>query len=140
MVGKERLRMSNKSIVLVVDDQPGIRRLLMEVLTEEGYVVYTAANGYEGMQKAKDLNPALILMDMKMPGMDGIETLRELKNINQSDRVIMMTAYGELGLVNIAKELGAYAYVTKPFDIIELCTMIGQVIAEKNSTCESKIG
>ena len=140
MVGKERLRMSNKSIVLVVDDQPGIRRLLMEVLTEEGYVVYTAANGYEGMQKAKDLNPALILMDMKMPGMDGIETLRELKNINQSDRVIMMTAYGELGLVNIAKELGAYAYVTKPFDIIELCTMIGQVIAEKSSTCESKIG
>lgn len=132
--------MSNKSIVLVVDDQPGIRRLLMEVLTEEGYVVYTAANGYEGMQKAKDLNPALILMDMKMPGMDGIETLRELKNINQSDRVIMMTAYGELGLVNIAKELGAYAYVTKPFDIIELCTMIGQVIAEKDSACESKSG
>lgn len=132
--------MPNKSIVLVVDDQPGIRRLLMEVLTEEGYVVYTAANGYEGMQKAKDLNPALILMDMKMPGMDGIETLRELKNINQSDKVIMMTAYGELGLVNIAKELGAYAYVTKPFDIIELCTMISQVIAEKDSTCQSQIG
>ena len=131
--------MSNKSIVLVVDDQPGIRRLLMEVLTEEGYVVYTAANGYEGMQKAKDLNPALILMDMKMPGMDGIETLRELKHINQADKVIMMTAYGELGLVNIAKELGAYAYVTKPFDIIELCTMVGQVIAEKSTVNQSRI-
>lgn len=130
---------NNKSIVLVVDDQPGIRRLLMEVLTEEGYVVYTAANGYEGMQKAKDLNPALILMDMKMPGMDGIETLRELKHINQSDKVIMMTAYGELGLVNIAKELGAHAYVTKPFDIIELCTMVGQVIAEKAAASQIKI-
>lgn len=132
--------MSNKSIVLVVDDQPGIRRLLMEVLTEEGYIVYTAANGYEGMQKAKDLNPALILMDMKMPGMDGIETLRELKHINQADKVIMMTAYGELGLVNIAKELGAYAYVTKPFDIIELCVMIGQVISEKAAANQTKIG
>lgn len=133
--------MSNsKSIILVVDDQPGIRRLLMEVLTEEGYVVYTAANGYEGMQKAKDLNPSLILMDMKMPGMDGIETLRELKHINQADKVIMMTAYGELGLVNIAKELGAYAYVTKPFDIIELCTMIEQVISEKTTVDQSRIG
>lgn len=129
--------MSNsKSTILVVDDQPGIRRLLMEVLTEEGYSVSTAANGYEGMQKAKELNPALILMDMKMPGMDGIETLRELKYLNQAEKVIMMTAYGELGLVNIAKDLGAYAYVTKPFDIIELCTMIGQVISAKSIDVE----
>ena len=131
---------NSKSIVLVVDDQPGIRRLLMEVLTEEGYSVYTAANGYEGIQKAKDLKPALILMDMKMPGMDGIETLRELKHLNQAEKVIMMTAYGELGLVNIAKELGVYAYVTKPFDIIELCTMIGQVISSSAAERELKIG
>lgn len=131
---------NNKSTVLVVDDQPGIRRLLMEVLTEEGYLVYTAANGYEGVQKAKDLKPTLILMDMKMPGMDGIETLRELKHLNQADKVIMMTAYGELGLVNIAKELGAYAYVTKPFDIIELCTMIGQLISVSVKECELRIG
>jgi len=131
---------TNKTTVLIVDDQPGIRRLLMEVLTEEGYNVYTAANGYEGIQKAKDLKPALILMDMKMPGMDGIETLRELKHLNQADKVIMMTAYGELGLVNIAKELGAYAYVTKPFDIIELCTMIGQAISGSATERELKIG
>lgn len=132
--------MSNsKSTILVVDDQPGIRRLLMEVLTEEGYNVCTAANGYEGMEKAKELNPNLILMDMKMPGMDGIETLRELKHLNQAEKVIMMTAYGELGLVNIAKDLGAYAYVTKPFDIIELCTMIGQVISAKDLENEERI-
>lgn len=130
----------SKSTVLVVDDQPGIRRLLMEVLTEEGYLVYTAANGYEGVQKAKDLKPTLILMDMKMPGMDGIETLRELKHLNQADKVIMMTAYGELGLVNVAKELGAYAYVTKPFDIIELCTMISQLISASTAECELRIG
>lgn len=130
---------NSKSTILVVDDQPGIRRLLMEVLTEEGYNVCTAANGYEGMEKAKELNPNLILMDMKMPGMDGIETLRELKHLNQAEKVIMMTAYGELGLVNIAKDLGAYAYVTKPFDIIELCTMIGQVISAKDLENEERI-
>lgn len=131
---------NSKSTVLVVDDQPGIRRLLLEVLTEEGYNVYTAANGYEGIQKAKELKPTLILMDMKMPGMDGIETLREIKHLNQADKVIMMTAYGELGLVNIAKELGAYAYITKPFDIIELCKMIGQVISLSAKERTLKIG
>lgn len=131
---------NNNATILIVDDQPGIRRLLMEVLTEEGYNVYAAANGYEGIQKAKELQPALILMDMKMPGMDGIETLRELKYLNQADRVIMMTAYGELELVNSAKELGAYAYITKPFDIIELCTMIAKGISSKLKECELKIG
>jgi len=131
---------NNKYTVLVVDDQPGIRRLLMEVLTEEGYSVVTAANGYECIDKAKVIKPDLILMDMKMPGMDGIETLRELKQSNETDKVIMMTAYGELGLVTIAKELGAYAYVTKPFDIIELCTMIGQFLTSSNSEHKFQIG
>ncbi len=129
----------NKPIVLIVDDQPGIRRLLMEVLTEEGYSVHTAANGYEGIQKAKDMNPALILMDMKMPGMDGIETLLELKNLNQAEKVIMMTAYGELELVNNAKEIGAYAYITKPFDILELCKMIQEAISSRVKDFELKI-
>jgi two-component system response regulator (stage 0 sporulation protein F) len=133
--------MSNiKHTVLVIDDQPGIRRLLMEVLVEEGYAVHTAANGYEGIQKVKDLKPVLILMDMKMPGMDGIETLRELKRLNQADKVIMMTAYGELELVNIARELGAYAYITKPFDIIDLCSMIAKLISGNGKECELKIG
>ncbi|MDU2066750.1 MAG: response regulator, partial [Sporomusaceae bacterium] len=71
--------------VLVIDDQPGIRRLLVEVLTEEGHLVVAASNGYEGLQKAKECQPQLILMDMKMPGMDGIETLRELKKAGLGD-------------------------------------------------------
>ncbi len=115
--------------VLVIDDQPGIRRLLVEVLNEEGYQVVTASNGYEGLQKAIEVSPHLILMDMKMPGMDGIETLRELKRVGRGDRVIMMTAYGELDLVNQAREIGAYDYITKPFDVIALCQIIQTVMA-----------
>lgn len=126
--------------VLVIDDQPGIRRLLLEVLTEEGYKVGTAANGYEGVQKAKELNPALILMDMKMPGMDGIDTLRELKCIGHGDKVILMTAYGELDLINEAREMGAYAFITKPFDIIALCQMINDTIAETGQSRQLLIG
>ncbi|HMM22218.1 MAG TPA: response regulator [Selenomonadales bacterium] len=115
---------TNRPVVLVIDDQPGIRRLLIEVLSEEGYSVVEAANGYDGLQKAKDVHPAVILMDMKMPGMDGIETLREMKRIGIGDRVVMMTAYGELDLVTEAKEIGAADYITKPFDIVALCQMI----------------
>ncbi|SMD04263.1 response regulator [Sporomusa malonica] len=70
----------SQATILVIDDQPGIRRLLTEVLQDEGYSVMTAANGYEGIQVATDTKPNVILMDMKMPGMDGIETLKELKH------------------------------------------------------------
>lgn len=115
---------NKKPIVLVIDDQPGIRFLLDEVLTENGYEVATAANGYEGVEKAVTLHPGLILMDMKMPGMDGIETLRELKQRGQGDKVIIMTAYGETEIVNQALELGAFAYLIKPFDIRSLCRLV----------------
>lgn len=125
--------------VLVIDDQPGIRRLLIEVLKEEGYQVVTASNGYDGLQAAQVANPQLILMDMKMPGMDGIETLKELKKIGQGDRVIMMTAYGELDLVNQAKEIGAYDYITKPFDIIALCKTIQEIMTHSEQG-QTKIG
>lgn len=121
---------ARRPVVLVIDDQPGIRRLLAEVLQEEGYAVLEAANGYDGLQKARDGHPGLILMDMKMPGMDGIETLRELKRLGIGEKVIMMTAYGELDLVNEAKEIGAADYITKPFDIVALCDMIGRNFAE----------
>lgn len=131
---------NSNSKVLVIDDQPGIRRLLVEVLTEEGYNVVTASNGYEGVQQVKDTNPDLILMDMKMPGMDGIETLRELKRIGQASRVIMMTAYGELELINQAQQLGAYAYITKPFDIINLCEMVSRQITGKEASRQLRIG
>lgn len=135
------IRMSNSmSKVLVIDDQPGIRRLLVEVLAEEGYTVITASNGYEGVQQVKDEHPNLILMDMKMPGMDGIETLRELKRIGEADKVIMMTAYGELELVTQAQQLGAYAYITKPFDIIKLCQMVSDQLAAGIGSRELMIG
>ncbi|SDF16332.1 response regulator [Sporolituus thermophilus] len=122
-----------KATVLVIDDQPGIRRLLTEVLAEEGYAVYTSANGYEGIAMAKEIKPALTLMDMKMPGMDGIETLREMKRLGLGEKVLMMTAYGELDLVNQAREMGAYGYITKPFDIIALCQMIREIAGSADS-------
>lgn len=132
--------MSNSQVtILVIDDQPGIRRLLTEVLQDEGYNVLTANNGYEGIRIAIEVKPAVILMDMKMPGMDGIEALRELKRQGQGDRVIMMTAYGELDMVNEAREAGMLDYITKPFDIMSLCQIIEANIGGNNFSKERQL-
>lgn len=116
--------------LLIVDDQVGIRRLLFEAFNEEGYEVDLAGSGVEALEKVKTALPDLILMDMKMPGMNGIETLHEVRKINNSVAVIMMTAYGELEIVAEAVKFGIKEYVTKPFDIIELRELVKRTISE----------
>ena len=114
--------------VLVIDDQPGIRKLLTEVLEEEGYAVSVAANGYEAVPLAAELHPDVILMDMKMPGMNGLETLMEIKRQGQQEKIIVMTAYGEMDTINEVLAAGIKGYLTKPFDIRELCAMVKKAV------------
>ncbi|WP_206830695.1 response regulator [Alicyclobacillus fructus] len=106
--------------VLVVDDQFGIRVLLHEVLQREGYEVFQAANGQSALSIVEREQPDLVLLDMKIPGMDGLEILRNMRKLGADAKVIMMTAYGELDLIHEAMEMGAVAHFTKPFDIDEL--------------------
>ena len=106
--------------VLIVDDQYGIRVLLYEVFGKEGYQTFQAANGKEALDIVMKQPPDLVILDMKIPGMDGLEILREIKKINSEIKVIMMTAYGELDMIKEATELGALTHFTKPFDIDEL--------------------
>ncbi|WP_067624466.1 response regulator [Alicyclobacillus acidiphilus] len=106
--------------VLVVDDQFGIRVLLQEVLQREGYEVFQAPNGETALEIVQRDDPDLILLDMKIPGMDGLEILRNIRKLDVDTKVIMMTAYGELDLIHEAMEMGAIAHFTKPFDIDEL--------------------
>ncbi|SDW40088.1 two-component system, response regulator, stage 0 sporulation protein F [Marininema mesophilum] len=116
--------------VLVVDDQFGIRVLLKEVFSREGFQVLQAANGNVALEIIQTEDPDLILLDMKMPGMDGLELLRHLRQEGLSPRVIMMTAYGELDMVKEASKLGALAHFTKPFDIEELrAEVLRQLVA-----------
>ncbi|UOF91620.1 response regulator [Fodinisporobacter ferrooxydans] len=106
--------------ILIVDDQYGIRVLLQEVLEKEGYTIFQAPNGHIALEIVKKEKPSLVLLDMKIPGMDGLEILRHVRNLVPDIKVIMMTAYGELDLIKEATELGALAHFTKPFDIDEL--------------------
>ena len=80
--------------ILIVDDQFGIRILLNEVLQKEGYHTFQAANGVQALEITKKHSPDLVLLDMKIPGMDGIEILKRMKSIDPDIRVIIMTAYG----------------------------------------------
>lgn len=106
--------------ILIVDDQFGIRLLLQEVLSKEGYETFDAPNGAIALEIAQKESPDLVLLDMKIPGMDGLEILRNLRKMEIKTKVLMMTAYGELNLIQEAMELGALAHFTKPFDIDEL--------------------
>jgi two-component system, response regulator, stage 0 sporulation protein F len=117
-----------KEKILIVDDQFGIRILLTEVLQKEGYQTFQAANGFQAIEIAKQNAPDLVLLDMKIPGMDGIEILKRLKEYDQSIKVIIMTAYGELDMIQEAKELGALTHFAKPFDIDEIRQAVRQYL------------
>ena len=106
--------------VLIVDDQFGIRLLLNEVLQKEGYQIFQAANGLQALDIVRKHSPDLVLLDMKIPRMDGLEILKRMKGIDPDIRVIIMTAYGESDKIEAANKLGALAHYPKPFDIAEI--------------------
>ena len=106
--------------VLIVDDQPGIRLLLNELLQREGYTVRLAANGLQALQEVNKEQPDCVLLDMKMAGMDGIEVLEKIMKSWPEIPVFMMTAYDELELIDEVLSMGALEYFTKPFDIFEV--------------------
>lgn len=115
--------------ILVVDDQLGVRRLLFEAFREDQHEVEMAANGAEAIQLLKRFGPDLILMDMKMPGINGIETLRQIRATDQHVGVIMMTAYGDAQNMEQAKELGILYYMGKPFDLFVLRDRVREILA-----------
>jgi len=75
--------------------------------------------------------PDLVVLDIKIPGMDGIEILKRMKEIDPSIRVIIMTAYGDLKMIHKAKELGALTHIAKPFDIEELAKTVKEILSDK---------
>ncbi|MDD5309185.1 MAG: response regulator [Deltaproteobacteria bacterium] len=106
-----------RATVMVVDDEPRVCRLFEKVLTEEGYRVLTASGGEQALVLAAEAGPDIILLDIVMPGLDGVATLRELRKRGHLSPVIMLTAQGTLKTAREAMMLGAYDYITKPFNL-----------------------
>jgi DNA-binding response OmpR family regulator len=112
------------SRVLVVDDEEDICSTLADFLHEKGYEVHTATTGETALRLIKEARPHLILLDIRMPGMDGIEILHEIRKIDQEVGVIMVTAFHDIGIAQQALKLGASDFVTKPIDMSYLETSI----------------
>ena len=114
--------------LLIVDDQKGIRLLLEEIFQREGYQTRLAANGLTALQEVEREVPNCVLLDMNMPGIDGMEVLKRLRSGWPGIPVIMMTAYSDKEMIERAVELGAKKVVVKPFDIYEIREAVNQVL------------
>ena len=101
--------------VLVIDDEAGVRRTVSMILEDEGYEVATASNGREGLAHALEKNSDVVLCDVRMPEMDGLEFLEQYQKQGGEGLVVTMTAYGTMDLAREAIQKGAYDYVAKPF-------------------------
>ncbi len=119
--------------ILIVDDQKGVRRLLEELFKMEGWNVYTASDGIEAVSQVQAINPDIVLMDMKMPNMNGLESSSQILALCPDMRIIMMTAYGEMDVVKKALEVGVRRCITKPFDILSLRDLVNELVIEKVS-------
>jgi two-component system NtrC family response regulator len=106
--------------ILVVDDEPNYLIVLSELLKEEGFEVITAQKGEDGLKIVQDTDLDLVITDMRMPGMDGLELLKAVKSYNKDLPVIMITAFGEVEKAVVAMKAGAYNYLAKPFNNEEL--------------------
>jgi len=117
-------RSDPQRLLLVVDDEQGMRDTLADILEEFGFLIDQAANGLEAVEKVKAQEYGLVLMDIRMPLMDGVSALGQMKQLRPELPVIMMTAYTQAAEVEKARRQGAETVVYKPLDIPGLLDLI----------------
>ena len=126
------------SKILIIDDEKHMCWALERAMKQEGYQVITANNGPDGLELLKEELPSLVTLDLKMPGMDGMEVLKCIKEINPKLPVIILTAHGTIDSAIEAMKQGAVDYLTKPFDLDELkiviknALLLNQLVTEVN--------
>ena len=114
--------------ILIVDDEKNIRMTLSQSLDSLGVETDTAGNGEEALAKLKKKDFGLILLDIRMPGMDGMEVLRRVREVRPDIRIIMITAYGTIESAVEAIKLGAVDFLQKPFDPDEIRDLVSRVM------------
>ncbi|MCD6118170.1 sigma-54-dependent Fis family transcriptional regulator [bacterium] len=131
--------------ILVLDDEEMIRDLLFETFSKKGYKVDTAVNGKEAMAKLEENEYSLLISDLRLPDVSGMEVLEKIKKEGSSTGVIMVTAYGSIKNAVNAMKQGAFDYITKPFDLDQLEVIIDkyfnyQNLVEENEYLKSELG
>src|SRR3954468_24297761 len=123
--------------ILIIDDERSIRKTLTEILTYEGYKIEEAADGEEGLKKFKEKNYDLVLCDIKMPKVDGIEFLERAKEINSDVPVIIISGHGNIETAVDAVKKGAFDYISKPPDLNRLLITIRNAMDKKSLVAET---
>ena len=124
--------------LLIVDDEPSILQSLGGLLSDEGFEVTTAANGYEALKIIDSESPDLVLLDIWMPGIDGIETLKEIKKENPTIQVIIITGHGTIETAVSATKLGAFDLIEKPLSIDKVIVAINNALNFRRLEEENK--
>ena len=117
--------------LLVIDDEEDIREMLEFVLSSDGFTVVTADGGLAALEIAEERRFDVAITDMKMPDMDGLETLAALKKLDGSLEVIVVTGYASEQTAAECIKLGAYAYLRKPFEVADLLALIERAMAHR---------
>jgi nitrogen regulation protein NR(I) len=116
------------STILIIDDDDQLRKSFHKLLTEEGYTVISAASGESALTLLKEELPDLVVLDLRLPGINGIETFRAIHQIEPKLPVIIMTAFGTTETAIEATKLGAFDYILKPFEIPDMLSIIQQAL------------
>ena len=114
--------------IMVVDDEPGMRLTLEGIIEDEGFDVVGAADGYQAIELAKDSHFDLIFMDIKMPGINGVDAYKEIKRVSPGSVVVMMTGFSVEELIKEALEEGAYAVMYKPLEVGQILDIVNGVL------------
>lgn len=112
--------LENQAKILVVDDEPTICNMMNVFLTQIGYQVQTVNSGEEAIALFEEASPDMVLLDISMPGMRGIDVLQHMKQSKVNCGVIMLSAYGDDTTIKEALDLGAYCYIQKPMELMDL--------------------
>jgi len=120
--------------ILVVDDEAPVREVLSEYFTSQGYTVDEAPNGDEALATIRRDRPDLVLLDIRMPGIDGVEVLRRIRKLDGTLSVIMVTANEDVTLARETLKLGAFDYVAKPFDYEYLDRTVSAGLVQSSAT------
>ncbi|MBI1870694.1 MAG: response regulator [Chlamydiae bacterium] len=119
-----------KKHVLIVDDEEQICRIIQKVLSREGYLTTTAFSGEEALKQLKRTPVDLVVVDLKMPSMDGLEMLKQAHKFQKKLRAILLTAYGTASSAREAMNLDVYDFLTKPFDNQLLKKVVREALSE----------